>query len=586
MKSMSQFSKKWIVLLVLVIPLVFASQARAHVPPELCDDGSAGRFYSECCECNLAREARECIGSDGQPYYKRGSCTHVNPAACSNWCEGTTPAPADPCNSSIACDSGCCTGIQHGYGATGYSRCTSLPSCSNDPDCGNLVWQSDVCRGTIAQGEYCRLCEGNYSTQVTQHLSGADCNASCDAISWMISSGNYSPVQIETITNHCYIAKVNGWADRGSYANSACLKVQRDAGQFRADGTWDYLCHHFDEGGHPWPDCAPSNTPTPTSTPTSTPTPVEIAISGRIYCQDPGHENPYPIQGAALGVSYVTDDFPTILNLQSDASGNFSTVLNNPDQGVGFKLKLFPLDASGQLSNGQPYTSMVGPTGNTITGCNFAPIDDLPTYACNIKLYNNLDFKYTNCEPQVIYPQCQDIEVRSIENPLGPAIAPDNLGEYVHQQVQFACLSSYPEVVSHYEFRVIKRNNNPSLSPEIIPLEVSDPTNPDYRNISSPYTINRGQYAVQCRICTEEGSSEEVCQPWDWEDGTIPWPDAPKPPKPQPTEVIPSPSSGAGACLPSDCGRREFVCLPTHSLQCQLDPLGECRWQCIPIFLL
>ncbi len=571
---MSQFSKKWIVLLVLVIPLVFVSQVRAqHTPPDLCDDGSVGRFYSECCECNLAQEIRECPEGDK---YKYGSCTHENPAACSYLCEGVTPTPA--CNSSPACDSGCCSGIEHGYGATGYSRCTSLPSCSNDPDCGNIEWNSDVCRGNLAQGEYCRLCEGNYSEQVTRHLSGEDCNAPCDAIDWMEDNG-YTQAQIATITNHCYIEKVMSRADRTSYPYPDCIKIQRDAGNWRG-GTWDYLCHHFDEGGKAWPECVPlTNTPTPTNTPSPSPTPVEIAISGKIYCQDPDSSTSYPIKGAWLLFSYATD-IPVIYNLRSDVNGDFSTVMIDPDQRIPFELKHPRLDASGKLSNGQPYSSLIGPTGNNIEGCSFVgeTTDSDPVYTCNIKSYNNLDFKYTNCQPQVLYPQCQDIEARNRDNPLGPAIDPINLGEYVHQQVQFACLSSYPELVSRYEFRVIKRSSDASLAPEIIPLEVADPTNPDYKNISALYTINRGQYAVQCRICTKVGLGEEVCQPWDWDGETIPWPEIPAP-----TSIIPSPSLDAQQCLPSDCGKQEFQCVATHSLQCQLDPLGKCSWQCIPI---
>ncbi|OQA82149.1 MAG: hypothetical protein BWY29_00965 [Microgenomates group bacterium ADurb.Bin238] len=271
---------------------------------------------------------------------------------------------------------------------------------------------------------------------------------------------------------------------------------------------------------------------------------------------------------------------PVVYNLQSDANGNFSTVMINPDQGIPFELKHPRLDASGKLSNGQPYSSLIGPTGNNISGCSFVgeTTDSDPVYTCNIKPYNNLDFKYTNCEPQVLYPQCQDIEARNVENPLGSAIPPEDIDEYVHQQVQFACLSDYPDLVSRYEFRVIKKSSDASLEPEIIPLEVADPNNPDYKNISAPYTIDRGQYAVQCRICTEVELGEEVCQPWDWDGNTIPWPEVPAP-----TSVPLSPTLGAQKCLPSDCGKQEFQCVATHSLQCQLDPLGECSWQCIPI---
>jgi len=236
------------------------------------DVGSDRSRAGEIDTCEWCAGADQCWQSTGHapetlstPACGGGACcTGFVPAA-----DDATPTPEPSCGSSGACEAGsCCSNVEYPYtdarctgvgGNEPFSKCTGTPSCSSDPNCGDTHWQTDICRGTLALGCYCKGCEveGGCAATVAAHLdpnNPVPCNAPCECVDWMKANG-YTAQQIATVENHCLVDSVWGSeAPLGNYENSQCLKAQYDVTSIK-DGNYTYVCHKFEQGGKEWPEC-------------------------------------------------------------------------------------------------------------------------------------------------------------------------------------------------------------------------------------------------------------------------------------------------------------------------------------------
>lgn len=269
------------------------------------------------------------------------------------------------------------------------------------------------------------------------------------------------------------------------------------------------------------------------STPTPTPPLVERTLSGRVYCQDPG-DTLYPIGSFSLEEStWTPGGLGLTTSLPVNADGNYSTNLTTTSELFAIRL---PLVAGvrrlpdGNLSNGQPYSEMVGPTVEIFDYCSYvgSPIGYESCVVAARTNHVNFNFKYENCSPGTtitptptppasptpvqVYPQCISVVMTELDQTPIPNPEVVDIG----QLVRFSCMADDPTLVSWYEFRVARRV--PVNQSMIVDL-ASEPVG---SNVSAVYEIMAGEYITQCRICSTN-AQPGVCDT-QWE--PIIWPEA------------------------------------------------------------
>jgi len=241
-----------------------------------CPEGFTGD--ASACYCGHQQVEGACCKSnpcpDGQEYCDGGTCPdgHVYHEGCSSQscgdratsaCEGHQGEPG-PCAGEGSCNVGeCCTGITHNYsdsrcGTSSYSKCNGTPSCS-DSDCTPVGWHTEVCRGKLSEGCYCRGCgKGSDRNDITEFLNGGHCNVSCGALPFMLENTGegklYTQEQYAQVEATCYIVWKSGKIDPKQVVDpqyAPCIKAQMDA---FGDGN-SYICHTLWEGGKSWDEC-------------------------------------------------------------------------------------------------------------------------------------------------------------------------------------------------------------------------------------------------------------------------------------------------------------------------------------------
>ncbi len=357
------------------------------------------------------------------------------------------------------------------------------------------------------------------------------------------------------------------WANKGTctrWLNGQCHPVY---GLVCSDGSWGVPCTAGDAGCQycsvcgnyercpevtPTPSTYNSPTPTPPTYNSPTPTPplVERTLSGRVFCQDIG-DNPaaprgtlYPISNFSLEEStWTPGGLGVTVSLPVGADGNFNTSLTTTAELFAVRLPLIGGERrlpDGTLSNGQPYSEMVGPVIEVFDYCRYVgnPIGYESCIVSARTNHVNFNFKYENCSPGVtitptptpqasptpvqVYPQCLSIVMTEPDQTPIPNPEMADIG----QLVRFSCMASDPTLVAWYEFRTAKRVPT-SVSP-IIENLASDPAG---SNVSVLYEILPGEYVAQCRVCSIN-AQPGVCDT-QWE--PIIWPEQPVVPTAIPT---------------------------------------------------
>ena len=242
---------------------------------------------------------------------------------------------------------------------------------------------------------------------------------------------------------------------------------------------------------------------------TLTPIP-ERTLSGTVYCQDDGGPV-YPMPGVPMTI--VRNGLDTI-TANTTASGLFSASLTGahpqfairlPTTGTRNNTQLNLPDA--ELSNSQPYSSLEGPELTSKSYCNY--IGWFNYEQCVVATHidhENFDFRFTNCEPSQIYPQCFLIQMGEID-PAGIIRTFPPESAQIGQEVNFICTATNPTLVDWYEFRVAKRVGVDQQ--EFFPLPVYETGS----NVSATYTIMPGEYVAQCRVCYEAVSYTHLTLP-------------------------------------------------------------------------
>ena len=274
--------------------------------------------------------------------------------------------------------------------------------------------------------------------------------------------------------------------------------------------------------------------------------PEPLSLSGRVYCQDPD-DQAYPLPNITMT---IIRNILGNTEVNTSADGTFTTDLTG-ETGL-FAVRLPIVDGnwtlpSGQLSNGQPYSALLGPTQIAKTQCDSGYEMCDPTAADS---NDEFDFHYTNCTTAAIAPTCNTI---SMLDSAGTTTITDYSQLSPGQTIKFQCSANNPDGADvYYQFNIAKHNPTTGVYSSII----NSPTDISSSIISSNITIDStGDYYAQCRVCTD--TTEASCQ--EWEQTPLP-PGCP----PQATSLICDDDTACIACYGQPVSCTAGVCqIPT-----------------------
>ncbi len=455
-------------------------------------------------------EGELCGGLDGTHCNTTSCCTHT----CIDgvWGSGT-PCGAE-CQSNPLC----------------YETCNSNPnpSCSSAGNCtpGQLnasVYVDPACEPKAKISNTCYFDQETYSDP--SERGGLTCGCGAE---FKDNQGNplypECPAGVperELWGTNC---RKTNYVEGSGEMNLTCPECT--VGQ--VDGICgDTVCAAFCDNWAPY--CEISNTPTPIP---------ERTLSGTVYCQDDGGPV-FAIGDFELNLTTWTPSGGLIREhsemIVVNAEGDFSTDLTTGDELFALKLPLINGERrlpDGELSSGQPYSDMLGPSLVAKDYCIFLSENPFDYDNCRVNgatNHSNFNFAYTNCSPTDItptppaetYPMCTSITMVTEDSTLNTFLPITNPQR--NQNVRFICEGNHNNSESPIvwvEFRVLEpaptssgyrdiwRSNNEEGE--------SDWRTNSFRGLSDLFIIpeQAGEFAAQCRICTNP-TSEHCNGHWE-----------------------------------------------------------------------
>lgn len=269
------------------------------------------------CECHgdCYKCAQVCCKDDGTGYCDRSNTTTIWPASmepCPYGCDGGvchTQPPAQECQP----NNGSCSGVCGGY----MEKCWN----PNEGDTSGNNYDVYYCNGFTCTGE------------------GGRCAWRCP--------GNLVSVK-----------KVRGGSvtvDPELEYPAFCYDIQKDF----LDGSGNYKGHILDPRDHKFsdPECQPEIDE-----------PEYVNVRGKVFCQDPGESEQYPVQGARIVFQKSNGQNESVT---TGPEGGFVTAQEQTELDQGPFSVVFDgiTDPSRTLSNGWEYSEMTGPSLQNQTVC-------------------------------------------------------------------------------------------------------------------------------------------------------------------------------------------------------------------------